>query len=300
VSFELIVLPLITLVAATVNGALGYGFSSITVPLALLFVSNRTLNPALVVIEMVLNAYVLFVNRESVTGVRRRVLPIMVGLAPGMVLGTTFIAVANPDWMKLWTFACLIPLILLQAAGYRRPIKSERSAGFAFGGGLGVLYAVTTISGPPLAMMVSNQGFVKRDFRAALALVRLSESSLTAAAFLYAGMFTTTTVALSLQILPSLALGIPLGALMIRRVRAETFRRVCMSFDVWIVAFGFASMLRLLAVADVLVAFTIFAGVGTVDLFLLYRFFSRYQAAVPARPLGTRCPGELGQQELAS
>jgi hypothetical protein len=38
----------ITLFAATVNGALGYGFSSLTVPVALLFLTNRVLNPALV------------------------------------------------------------------------------------------------------------------------------------------------------------------------------------------------------------------------------------------------------------
>jgi len=36
-------LILITLVAGTVNGALGYGFSSITVPVALLFYTNRVL-----------------------------------------------------------------------------------------------------------------------------------------------------------------------------------------------------------------------------------------------------------------
>ena len=41
-------LAIITLAAAVVNGALGYGFSSITVPLALLFLTNRVLNPALV------------------------------------------------------------------------------------------------------------------------------------------------------------------------------------------------------------------------------------------------------------
>ena len=45
-------LAAITLLAAMVNGALGYGFSSITVPLALLFLSNRLLNPALIVIEV--------------------------------------------------------------------------------------------------------------------------------------------------------------------------------------------------------------------------------------------------------
>ncbi len=58
----------ITLLAAIVNGALGYGFSSITVPLALLFLSNRVLNPALILIEVPLNAYVLWVNRERAAG----------------------------------------------------------------------------------------------------------------------------------------------------------------------------------------------------------------------------------------
>src|SRR2546421_536491 len=50
----------ITLIAATINGALGYGFSSITVPLALFFFTNRVLNPALVLLEVALNANVLW------------------------------------------------------------------------------------------------------------------------------------------------------------------------------------------------------------------------------------------------
>ena len=53
---DTLVLVLITFVAATVNGALGYGFSSITVPIALLFYTNRILNPALVLVELVINA----------------------------------------------------------------------------------------------------------------------------------------------------------------------------------------------------------------------------------------------------
>src|SRR5687768_11221961 len=70
---ELIVLVGITFIAATVNGALGYGFSSITVPVALLFYTNRILNPALVLVEMVINGYVLFINRGSVPAVWKRV-----------------------------------------------------------------------------------------------------------------------------------------------------------------------------------------------------------------------------------
>ncbi|MDA1185977.1 MAG: sulfite exporter TauE/SafE family protein, partial [Acidobacteria bacterium] len=114
----------ITLLAAIVNGALGYGFSSITVPLALLFLSNRVLNPALVLIEVVLNAYVLWNNREAIPDVWRRVLPIVLGLIPGVVVGTAIVAQVNPAWLRFVTFAVLLPLILVQAAGYRRPLRS--------------------------------------------------------------------------------------------------------------------------------------------------------------------------------
>ena len=53
----LITLTAVTLLAAVVNGGLGYGFSSITVPVALIFYANRILNPALVLVEVALNGY---------------------------------------------------------------------------------------------------------------------------------------------------------------------------------------------------------------------------------------------------
>ena len=134
-----IALAAITLLAAIVNGALGYGFSSITVPVALLFLSNRILNPALVLIEVVLNAYVLWNNRASLPNVWRRVMPMVVGLMPGVALGTAIVAQVNPAWLRFATFIVLLPLILIQAAGYRRPIKAERAAGLVFGGGVGAV-----------------------------------------------------------------------------------------------------------------------------------------------------------------
>ena len=271
-------LILVTLLGATVNGALGYGFSSITVPLALLFLSNRVLNPALVLIEVALNAYVLFVNRASIPAVWRRMLPIVLGLAPGIVVGTLIISHVSPAWMKLGTFVVLLPLILLQAAGYRRPIQSEQSAGFVFGSGLGVLYSVTTISGPPLAVALSNQGLAKREFRAGLGIVRLAESTLTAVAYYWTGMFTATSLGLIPYILPSVAIGVPIGAFVIRHVRMETFRRFCMSFDAWIVAFGCCTLMRELHLIDGLAAYSLLAFVTVINVWLLVRFF-----ATPAR-----------------
>src|SRR5450631_3625759 len=117
-------LLVITLAAATVNGALGYGFSSITVPLALLFLTNRVLNPALVLVEVALNAWVLWVNRAALPLVRPRVQLIVVGLIPGVVIGTLILSRVHPGWLKLATYAILLPPILLQAAGLRRPVRA--------------------------------------------------------------------------------------------------------------------------------------------------------------------------------
>jgi uncharacterized membrane protein YfcA len=106
----------ITCFAAFVNGALGYGFSSLTVPVALLFVTNRVLNPALVLIEVFINVYVLVINRASIPAVWKRAYPIIIGLLPGIALGSYLLASVHPGWTKFATYAFLLPLILVQAA----------------------------------------------------------------------------------------------------------------------------------------------------------------------------------------
>jgi uncharacterized membrane protein YfcA len=269
----------ITLIAAVVNGALGYGFSSITVPLALFLFPNRVLNPALVIVEVVLNGYVLWVNREALPQVRRRMLPVVAGLVPGVVLGTLAVSMVRPDWLKLWTFSILLPLILLQAAGLRRPLRSERAWGLPFGAGVGLLYAVTTISGPPLALLLNNQGLAKREFRAALGFVRLAEATFTAVAYWHAGLFTRQALLLTPPIVPSLLVGVPAGVWLIARVDPETFRRLCMSFDAWVVGFGVSTLLRALRLVDGPAAYTVLAVVAAIDTVLLFRFF-----AVQRRP----------------
>jgi uncharacterized membrane protein YfcA len=172
----------------------------------------------------------------------------------------------------------LLPLILLQAGGLRRPFRSERAIGLPFGCGVGVLYAVTTISGPPLALLLNNQGLAKRDFRAALAIVRLAESSFTGMAYLYAGLFTSASLALTPYILPSVLIGVPIGAWLIQHVRVETFRRICMSFDAWVVGFGVSALMRELHIVDSQAAYLMLVAVVVIDACLLYRFFKNPDA----------------------
>ena len=147
-----------------------------------------------------------------------------------------------------------------------------------FGSMLGVLYSVTTISGPPLAMLFNNQGLVKNEFRAGLALVRVAESSVTAIVYYKLGLFIAESGSLLYVLIPSVLLGIPLGSFVIRRLDAETFRRICMSFDAWVVGFGLSRVLIELDLMDSPWAYGVMAATMVIDLCLLYTFFTAHKA----------------------
>ena len=281
------------LFAAFVNGALGYGFSSLTVPIALVFYANRILNPAVVVIEVFINLYVLVINAQGIRAVWKRTLPILLGLLPGIAVGASVLASLPSGWIKFATYVVILPLILFQAAGWRRPIKSTWLVGLPFGSMLGILYSVTTISGPPLAILFNNQGLVRTEFRAGLALVRVAESTVTAAVYYKLGLFAEESISVLSVLAPGAVVGIPLGAYLIRSLNAETFRRICMSFDAWVVGFGLSRVLIELSLVDRPWAYSVMAITILIDLYLLYVFFAGGRATPlqqPPKPVPSLAP----------
>jgi hypothetical protein len=152
---------------------------------------------------------------------------------------------------------------------------------------LGVLYSVTTISGPPLALLFNNQGYEKRDFRAALAIVRTTESAMTAAAYFFLHLYTRESMTLLPLTFVSILVGVPLGGWLIGRLSVETFRRICMSFDAWIVAFGLSRALPEVGWAQLPQAYLVLGAVFILDAILLYRFFAKGSGRVapPALPV---------------
>ena len=282
---ELSVLVLITLAAAVVNGALGHGFSSITVPVALLFYTSRLLNPALVLLEVAINTAIVLMSRSSLPGVGKRVVPIVLGLVPGIVLGSLLLPRINAEWLKLFVYALLLPLILLQAGGIRKPVRLTPTVGAPFGTSLGILYSLTTISGPPLALLFNGQGLAKRDFRAAIGLIRVAESTLTAIAYYHLGLYTTPSLQVLAGIAPSVAVGLSIGALLNQRLDAEVFRRLCMSFDAWIVGFGLSKVLVTLGLVLSPWAYLVWTLVVILDLALLTAFFGGRRLAPSLSPI---------------
>ncbi len=279
-----IALILITFLAAIVNGGLGYGFSSTAVPVLLLFFSNRILNPAIVLLEIVINFYILILHWAQVRFIIKRVYPVLISAVPGVLAGALLLAFVDSAWVKMVTFSLLLPLILLQAGGIRMPIQSEKIAYIFLGGGVGFFYAVTTVSGPPLAVFLNNQGLVKKEFRAALGIIRLSLALMTASSYYFLGLYQNDSFNLLTTMVPSVLIGIPIGTYLIQKMDPETFRRVCMSFDVWFVGFGLSRVLIQLYILQSPYAYSILIAAILIDAKLLCRYFLKEKpVSIPTR-----------------
>jgi hypothetical protein len=279
------VLAIVSLFAATVTGALGYGYSSITVPFALLLVASKTLNPAIVLVEVGVNSYAAVLNRRAMRAIWLRVAFVVIGILPGVVLGSLLLSRLDSHTAKVIAYSALLPLILLQAAGLRFPLRESRLIGLPFGMGIGTLYSLTTISGPPLALFFNDRGLNKEEFRVALAMTRVVESVLTLISYALLGILTWQSAQLALLLIPGVLLGLPLGHRLIRRLPALTFRRVCISFDAWLVGFGLSWLLAQRGLAPAALTFQILVITIAIDAVLLRRFFRN------ARPSGAAASG---------
>lgn len=141
----------------------------------------------------------------------------------------------------------------------------------------------------PLAILFNNQGLVKTEFRAGLALVRVVESTVTAAVYYKLGLFAEESISTLSVLAPSVIVGIPLGALLIRGLNAETFRRICMSFDAWVVGFGLSRVLIELSLLSSPWAYSVMVITILIDLYLLYTFFTA-RSATPLPQLPNSVP----------
>jgi hypothetical protein len=97
------------------------------------------------------------------------------------------------------------------------------------------------------------------------------------------GLFIPESESILLVFIPCVMVGVPLGAYIIRRLDAETFRRICMSFDAWVVGFGLSRVLIDLNLMESPWAYSVLAVTILIDTYLLYVFFTIQKAAQSAR-----------------
>ena len=226
------------LAAGAANGFLGYGFSSLMVPCGLLLAPARLLNPALVLIELPLNAGAAFLHRRSFRALAPALVPFAALLLPGIFLGALLLRHLPAAPLKLVCYALLLAVALLQAFHPPRAGKGGPGGDGGFGLATGFLYGLTTLSGPVLALYAHRRGLSKADTRASLGFLRALESAVAASAFTALGLFAAPHLRLAAILLPSSLLGLWIGHGLAARVAEPRFRALALRFNLLVLATG--------------------------------------------------------------
>ncbi len=228
---------IIILIGALIQGMAGFGFSQFAIPLLVLFMDSGELIPIMVVLSLFLNLLMIQDLRKDVNV--GRIWPLMAGGIFGIPIGTYLLLVADPNHLKLLIGSMIFVFGLAQLLEFRRHVDSEKAAMAPIGFAGGVLQGSVSMSGPPLILFFSNQGFTKQEFRASLIAFFLFMNIATLPVYLYAGLLTGSVLSASMLLLPGLVVGTLAGSRLAKGVREESFR---MGVLVLVMIFGCMSI----------------------------------------------------------
>jgi hypothetical protein len=272
-------LSLTFLLASIPVGGFAYGFSATANPLLLVRYTPRQVSPILNFVEIFQNMFNLFYNYKRVKidkGAVSFALSGLPGIVGGSVLGGYFLSLSfSGSSLKLVVYLTLLPLILMQAYGLRKPVELSnwRKFGSLIVFPVGVLYGISTISGPPLAILINNQGLSKDHFKFAIALLRTAESLTAFLVYLKLGIFSSYVIRYAALTSPAIVSGMLIGMGLSRLVSLkEDFRRACMSFDAYITSYGLSNSLASVSGVGVIPSLFPMLLTTVIDTLLLIRY----------------------------
>ncbi|WP_172195069.1 sulfite exporter TauE/SafE family protein [Saccharibacillus qingshengii] len=215
---------LIIFAASFTQSLTSFGFALIALPLLSLFLPLHQAVPIIVILSLLVCLTVVIPNRRDVN-VRQVWLLILAGMVAAP-FGTYLLLVVSPSVLKSATGILITVFAALMLLGRSVPIRSERTAFVTAGLLSGLLNGSISVSGPPLALILSNQGMSKQAFRANLALNGVVLNIVSVLSFAAGGLLDSGTGHFLLWTLPAMGLGAWAGARAVSRFDEARFKQV--------------------------------------------------------------------------
>jgi len=229
-----IALGLVVLVAFTVEAALGFGATLVTVTLGALVLPVNQVLPAFVPLNVLLSLTLVWSNRQHVRQdlLWRRIVPLM---ALGLPLGMLAFARLDAAFLvRLYgVFVVVLAALELSRAWRARAATIEVPHDRPYGAFerfilvLGGVVHGAFGTGGPMVVYVSGRLLTdKSEFRATLSALWLILNIVLLASYAIGGRIDEHSALLTGVLAPALVLGIVLGNLLHHRIPADRFRRV--------------------------------------------------------------------------
>ena len=204
---------LIIFVAALVQGMSGFGFSLIAIPFLTLIMPLQIIVPILVICSLVLNL-VIFTRMQGNLHLKAIAVMLVVGIM-STPLGVQILTVVDETILKAMVGLLIILSALIMYRGYKLHLKNIHVMYGLTGLISGVLNGSLSLSGPPVVLMLVNEGQEKNVFKKNISAYFLALNLFTIPSFLGKGLITVQVLKMStlgvVILLAGATLGIKLG-----------------------------------------------------------------------------------------
>jgi uncharacterized membrane protein YfcA len=202
----------------------GFGFALIAAPMLLFFLEPKAVVITIIIIGPTLAILIL---RESWNHLRlKQLLLLAIGSILGVPIGAYILSNTPSTLLKPVIAALVVIFAVPLALGYSHRFKEEKII-FSISGFIsGILASSASLAGPPVVLLLLNQGWEKESLRATLAAYFLFTGMITLTALSIARVLSSEFVLSAFTYLPAAFFGFFLGRKVIPYLKAEVFRRI--------------------------------------------------------------------------
>lgn len=221
----IVVIVVVTMAGAFVQGSVGFGHNLIAAP-AMAFVDDRMVPGPAILGATLLTALMLVRDRHGVH--LGEVRTALIGRIPATVVAALTVAFLPDRGLAILFAGLVLVAVAISASGVHiRPTPSRLLGAGALSG---FMATTTSIGGPPMAMLYASED--GRRMRGTLAGFFLVGSFLSVGALVVAGEFGTESLRLSLLQTPGILVGFGASAVGARRLDAGHTRTAVLAVSV--------------------------------------------------------------------
>nr|WP_321465434.1 sulfite exporter TauE/SafE family protein [uncultured Desulfobulbus sp.] len=210
--------------SGAVQGLTGFGGALVAIPLLSLCMDVKEAVPLAILNGLVVTttlAYTLWGALEW-----KRILPLLAGSVPGILVGTYFLKQADPAVISRLLGGVLIGISLLNLFVAPKPINPPRIWGFVAGFFSGAINATVGAGGPPAIIYTTLHSWKKEEIRATLTGFFVLNGYVTASVHAGHGIITAHTLRLFAFTCSFVLLGTLLGSRISDKIPRSVYLRI--------------------------------------------------------------------------
>lgn len=210
--------------AAMVQGMTGFGFSLVAMPFLALVMPLQLLVPILVVCSLALN--ILVFSRINGKLHLKRIAVLLVAGAISTPLGVQLLTVIEESILKAVVGLLVIFSAVLMMKGSKIHFHNKHITYAVTGFLSGVLNGSVSLSGPPVVLMLVNEGEEKNDFKKNISAYFLSLNVLTMPSFFIKGLIDANVLKMSAVGIAVLLIGASIGIIIGAKIEEGRFQKI--------------------------------------------------------------------------